>query len=183
MNVTETPLSGVLLVEPRIFNDDRGYFLETYNSRRYEEAGITCRFVQDNHSRSQQRGVLRGLHYQIKNQQAKLVWALSGTIWDVAVDVRQGSETFGQWFGAELDAATKRQLFIPAGFAHGFVVLSDVAEVAYKCSDLYTPGDEGGIIYNDPTLAVEWPYEGEVHLSEKDAKNPLLKDATLPAMR
>lgn len=182
MQITETRLPGVLIVEPRIFKDERGYFLETFNQPRYAAAGIDRAFVQDNHSRSEKRGVLRGLHYQLAHPQAKLVWALSGAIWDVAVDLRQGSPSFGQWFGVELDAQSKRQLFIPEGFGHGFVVLSDVAEVAYKCSDVYTPGDEFGVIYDDPELAIDWPVKDGILLSAKDQKNPSLAEAKLPTL-
>ncbi len=175
MRVTQSKLPGVFLVEPRIFPDDRGYFLETYNRARYAAAGIDVELVQDNHSRSVQ-GTLRGLHYQNRMPQAKLVWAVEGVIWDVAVDVRPGSETYGQWVGYELDAEKKHQLFVPAGFAHGFCVLSEIAQVMYKCSDVYDPEGQAGVIWNDPTLAIEWPV-AEPLLSPKDAALPLLADA------
>ena len=178
MQVTETSLPGVLVIQPRIFSDDRGFFLEAYNERRYQDAGVPCTFVQDNHSRST-KGILRGLHYQVNNPQDKLLWCLEGEIWDVAVDVRPGSPTFGQWHGERLTGELKNQIFVPAGFAHGFCVLSDTAEVAYKCSRLYAPNDEGGVVWNDPDLAIEWPLDEPV-LSPKDAALPQLKNATLP---
>lgn len=175
MKVTTTSLEGVLIIEPKVFADHRGFFLETYNEQRYRENGLDVRFVQDNHSKSQ-RGILRGLHYQIKRPQAKLVWAVAGAIWDVAVDIRVGSKTYGQWFGMTLDAEKKQQLYVPAGFAHGFAVLSETAEVFYKCTDLYDPKDEGGVIWNDPDLKISWPIDQPV-LSAKDAALPPLKDA------
>ena len=180
MQVIETNLPGVLVVKPRVFADERGFFLETYNEARYREAGVPCTFVQDNHSRST-KGILRGLHYQITKPQDKLVWCLEGSVFDVAVDVRPGSGTFGQWYGVTLTAEEKNQIFVPAGFAHGFLVLSDTAQVAYKCSRLYAPDDEGGMIWNDPDVGIEWPYDGQPVLSKKDAALPQLKDATLPA--
>ena len=148
-------LDGVLIIQPNVFEDSRGFFLETWHKKRYEKEGINVSFFQDNHSRSKQ-GVVRGLHYQLKNPQAKLVYAARGTIFDVAVDIRKGSPTFGQWTGVILSDQNRCQLFIPAGFAHGFSVLSDVADVIYKCSDIYTPGDEYGIIYNDPDINIDW---------------------------
>ena len=168
----------MLVLKPRIFSDARGFFVETYNEARYREAGVACTFVQDNHSRSS-KGILRGLHYQVSKPQDKLVWCLQGEVWDVAVDVRDGSPTFGKWFGVRLSAEEKTQLFVPAGFAHGFCVLSETAEVAYKCSRLYAPNDEGGIIWNDADLGIDWPINDPV-LSKKDAVLPTLKDATLP---
>jgi dTDP-4-dehydrorhamnose 3,5-epimerase len=179
MNVVQTKLPGVLLIEPKVFGDHRGFFLETYNARRYREAGIETPFVQDNHSRSI-RGTLRGLHFQITKPQAKLLWVVSGEIFDVAVDVRPGSATFGKWFGATLSAENKKQIFVPSGFAHGFAVISDIAEVYYKCSDFYDPKDEGGIVWNDPQLAIDWPLR-EPLLSQKDAALPTLANARLPA--
>lgn len=175
MRVQETTLPGVKVIEPKIFGDHRGFFLETYNYERYRDAGIEQKFVQDNHSKST-KGVLRGLHYQLINPQDKLVWCIKGAVWDVAVDVRKGSKTFGQWFGVELDAESKRQILVPKGFAHGFVVLSDEAEVIYKCTDVYNPKGEGGIIWNDPAVGIEWPIT-DVTLSEKDAILPALADA------
>ncbi|MEL7368942.1 MAG: dTDP-4-dehydrorhamnose 3,5-epimerase [Myxococcota bacterium] len=179
MQVIETDLSGVVVLQPRLFRDDRGFFLETYNQARYAEAGITCTFVQDNHSRST-KGILRGLHYQITQPQDKLVWCLQGAIYDVAVDVRRDSPTFGKWYGVTLTSEEKNQIFVPAGFAHGFCVLSETAEVAYKCSRLYAPNDEGGIAWNDPELGIEWPLDGAPTLSGKDAALPRLADAKLP---
>ena len=178
MNVIETKLPGVKVIEPKVFGDHRGFFLETYNEGRYREAGIDVRFVQDNHSRST-KGVLRGLHYQLVQPQDKLVWCIRGRVWDVAVDVRKGSATFGQWFGVELDDQSKRQIFVPKGFAHGFCVLSDEAEIVYKCSDLYAPGGEGGVIWNDPAVGIEWPIDSPV-LSDKDSQLPPLSSARLP---
>lgn len=175
MQVTETALPGVKVIEPKVFGDHRGFFLETYNRQRYQEAGIDLDFMQDNHSKSS-RGVLRGLHYQLVNPQDKLVWCIRGTVWDVAVDVRKGSETFGKWVGVELDATSKRQILVPKGFAHGFVVLSEEAEIMYKCSDIYNPKGEGGIIWNDPAVGIEWPIT-DVVLSEKDAILPPLAEA------
>lgn len=175
MKVLETALPGVKVIEPKIFGDHRGFFLETYNYERYCEAGIDLRFVQDNHSKST-KGVLRGLHYQLVNPQDKLVWCIRGAVWDVAVDVRQGSPTFGKWFGVELDAESKRQILVPKGFAHGFVVLTDEAEVIYKCTDVYNPKGEGGIIWNDPAVGIQWPTH-DVTLSDKDAILPPLAEA------
>ncbi len=175
MQVTETALPGVKIIEPKVFGDHRGFFLETYNRERYKEAGIDLDFMQDNHSKSS-RGVLRGLHYQLVNPQDKLVWCISGAVWDVAVDVRKGSETFGKWVGVELNTETKKQILVPKGFAHGFVVLSEVAEIMYKCSDVYNPKGEGGIIWNDPAVGIEWPIT-DVVLSEKDAILPPLAEA------
>lgn len=175
MRVNETKLPGVVLVEPRIFEDGRGYFLETYNRARYAAAGIDAAFVQDNHSRSV-KGTLRGLHYQTRKPQAKLVWVIEGVIWDVAVDVRLDSPTYGQWVGLELDAQRKQQLFVPAGFAHGFCVVSETAQVAYKCTAVYDPEGQGGVIWNDPTLGIDWPVAEPV-LSSKDAELPQLAEA------
>ncbi|MEW6380562.1 MAG: dTDP-4-dehydrorhamnose 3,5-epimerase [bacterium] len=172
MNIYHTSLEGILLIEPRVFEDYRGFFLETYHQRRFQEAGINQAFVQDNHSHSV-RNTLRGLHYQLQHPQGKLVWVVRGTIFDVAIDIRRGSPTFGQWLGVHLSAENHRQIFIPEGFAHGFCVLSDQADVIYKCTDLYTPGDEYGIRWNDPALAINWPVQEPV-LSEKDARYPAL---------
>lgn len=162
-------IQGLKVITPKVFTDERGYFMETYNYNDFKEAGIDCRFVQDNQSASV-RGVLRGLHFQIRFPQDKLVRVVSGEVFDVAVDVRQDSPTYGQWYGVRLSAENKKQLFIPKNFAHGFLVLSEYAEFGYKCSDFYHPGDEGGLLYNDPDIGVEWPVtEGmEFILSEKD---------------
>ena len=179
MQVQQTDLPGVVVIEPRIFQDERGFFLETYNDARYREAGITCGFVQDNHSRSR-KGILRGLHFQVTQPQDKLVWCLQGEVWDVAVDLRPGSATFGKWCGVTLTSDKKNQIFVPAGFAHGFVVMSETAEVMYKCSTLYKPDDESGVIWNDPELAIEWPIDFEPTLSAKDAAMPTLRNTRLP---
>lgn len=174
MKFVATKLKAVVLVEPDVFEDPRGYFLETYHAGRYAEGGITGPFVQDNFSHSV-RGTLRGLHYQLKHAQGKLVMALEGRIFDVAVDIRKGSPTFKQWVGVELSGENKRQLYIPPGFAHGFCVLSDTADVLYKCTDVYAPQDERGIIWNDPSIAIAWPV-AEPLLSRKDQAYQLLAD-------
>jgi len=166
-------IPDVVLVEPRVWPDDRGFFFESYHRAKFEAAGIPDPFVQDNQSRSI-RGTLRGLHQQRTQPQGKLVRALAGTIWDVAVDIRRGSPTFGKWVGVELSGENRRQLWIPKGFAHGFVVLSDTADVLYKCTDLYKPDDELGIAWNDPTVGIEWPLAEAPLLSPKDAEAPLL---------
>ncbi len=171
-NFIETGLSGVIIIEPTVFGDARGYFMETYTRREFAQGGIDREFVQDNQSKSS-RGVLRGLHFQKQHPQGKLVRVVSGEVFDVAVDCRPGSTTFGKWTGATLSAENKKMFYIPEGFAHGFVVLSDEAEFTYKCTDYYTPGDEGGIPWNDPSIGVEWPQVGTPFLtSEKDAEHP-----------
>jgi dTDP-4-dehydrorhamnose 3,5-epimerase len=172
MEIKTTDIQGVLLIEPKVFKDQRGFFMETYHQPRYRAAGIGTDFVQDNLSRSA-RGTLRGLHFQIKHPQAKLVQVLEGEVFDVAVDLRAGSPSFGRWTGARLSGANQRQFYIPAGFAHGFAVLSDTALFAYKCSDVYHPEDEGGLLWSDPALAIDWPVESPV-LSAKDAAFPPL---------
>ena len=171
IKVTTCGIEGVKLVEPAVFGDARGYFMETYNYNDFKEAGIDQIFVQDNQSASV-GGVLRGLHFQKQYPQDKLVRVVSGEVFDVAVDLREGSKTYGKWFGSVLSAENKKQLFIPKNFAHGFYVLSDYAEFAYKCTDFYHPGDEGGIMYNDPAIGVKWPIpEGmELTLSDRDTK-------------
>lgn len=174
MNVTETSLPGVLLVEPRVFADARGYFFENYQYERYAAAGIGTRFVQDNTSRST-RGVLRGMHYQLGVPQAKLVHVLEGEVFDVAVDIRAGSPTFGQWYGSTLSAENKLQLFIPKGFAHGFYVTSAEAIFQYKCSDYYAPQEERGLRWDDPQVGIVWPGDSPI-LAERDATFPLLAD-------
>lgn len=182
MNVIETSLPGVLIIEPRVFADDRGFFMEAYHEKRYAEmAGIAGPFVQDNHSASV-RGVVRGLHYQEPNAQGKLVRATHGALLDVAVDIRRGSPQFGKWVAVELSAENKRQLWIPPGFAHGFSVLSERAEMLYKCTTLYDPNADKGIIWNDPDIAVDWQVDIPI-LSPKDEKLPRLKDAELPVYR
>lgn len=168
MTVRETPLPGVLLVEPKIFADERGFFIETFSTRAFEGTGIPEHFVQDNHSRSS-RGVLRGLHYQLHNPQGKLVHAARGRIFDVAVDIRVGSPTFGKWFGTELNDENLNSLWVPPGFAHGFFVLSDIADVIYKCTDLYHGSDDRGVLWNDPRIGIEWPDVNPI-LSSKDAE-------------
>ena len=164
-------IEGLKVIEPAVFGDERGYFMETYNYNDFKEAGIDVEFVQDNQS-SSRYGVLRGLHFQINYPQDKLVRVVNGEVFDVAVDLREGSETYGKWHGVLLPAENKKQFFIPKGFAHGFLVLSDFAEFAYKCTDFYHPNDEGGLAYNDPEIGVEWPIpEGmELIMSEKDQK-------------
>lgn len=169
MEIVERSLNGVLVLKPKVFEDHRGFFFESYNKRTMEKIGLTETFVQDNHSRSR-RDTLRGLHYQVNPGQGKLVRVIAGEIFDVAVDIRFGSPTFGKWFGQHLSAKNKLQMYIPVGFAHGFCVLSDFAEVEYKCTEYYSPKDERGIIWNDPELAIDWPVKEPV-LSEKDRNN------------
>lgn len=180
MNVIATALPEVLIFEPRVFADDRGWFMESYNQAVFEKAvGYAVPFVQDNHSYSK-RGVLRGLHFQLPPYaQGKLVRATQGRVWDVAVDIRKSSPTFGKWVGVELSAENRRQLWIPPGFAHGFITLSETAEFLYKTTALYNKASEGAIVWNDPQLAIQWPEipAAEVILAEKDATAPLLKDA------
>ncbi|MDS4027751.1 MAG: dTDP-4-dehydrorhamnose 3,5-epimerase [Candidatus Contendobacter sp.] len=172
MKVLETGLPGVLLLEPKVFGDPRGFFMEIWQAARYHEAGMPERFVQDNRSRSR-RGVLRGLHYQLTQPQGKLVWVTRGAVFDVAVDIRQGSPNFGRWYGCLLDDVNHRQLYIPPGFAHGFCVVSDEADFFYKCTDYYHPSSERGIAWDDPEIAIDWPLR-EVSLSAKDRQNPRL---------
>lgn len=168
MQVTPTALPGVLILEPRVFGDARGFFYESFNARAFTQAtGLSPQFVQDNHSRSL-RGVLRGLHYQVRQPQGKLVRVTAGQIWDVVVDIRPASPTFGQWLGTDLSADNPRQLWIPEGMAHGFVVVSDHAEVLYKTTDYYAPEHERCIAWDDPTLAITWPLDGAPLLSAKD---------------
>lgn len=168
--VTQTDLPGVLIFEPDRFKDERGFFMETYNQARYVPLGLSCDFVQDNHSQSTQ-GVLRGLHYQLKHPQGKFIYVVRGEIFDVAVDIRKGSPTFCQWSGVRLSVENKKQLYIPEGFAHGFVVLSDWADVLYKCTEVYHPGDEYGIIWSDRQIGIDWPGAKPI-LSEKDSELP-----------
>lgn len=173
MKIIETNLPGVLIVEPKVFSDSRGYFFETWQKSRYEEVGIKGDFVQDNCSFST-KGVLRGLHYQNPHAQGKLISVLQGEVFDVAVDIRSGSPTFGQWTAVTLSGDNHLQLWIPAGFAHGFCVLSETAYFSYKCTDLYTPSAEGGIVWNDPDIGIDWPIT-QVSLSEKDQLYSRLK--------
>lgn len=174
MRIIDTSLPEVLLIEPKVFGDARGFFLETWQQNRYERLGISTPFVQDNLSFST-RGVLRGLHFQNPNQQGKLVSVVAGKVYDVAVDIRVGSPNFGCWTGVVLSGNNHRQIWIPAGFAHGFCVLSDIAYLTYKCTEVYNPAAEGGILWNDPDIGITWPLS-DVQLSGKDAVNPLLKD-------
>ena len=172
MKVTETKLPGVLIIEPKVFGDHRGFFKETFQAERYKEAGLTLPFVQDNHSRSQ-KGVLRGLHLQKTRPQGKLISCSSGAVYDVAVDVDPNSDTFGKFFGVELSAENHLQLWIPPGYAHGFCVLTDTADFQYKCTDLYFPEDEGGLRWNDAEVGIDWPIKDPT-LSDKDLKLPTL---------
>ena len=174
MNVIETELPGVLIFEPRVFGDERGFFMESYNAGRYGEAGLPESFVQDNLSFSR-RGVLRGLHFQNPQPQGKLVSVLQGEVFDVAVDIRVGSPTFGRWAGVTLSAENKRQFYVPPDFAHGFVVTSDVALFFYKCTDYYAPASEGSVLWNDPEIGIQWPIEAPT-LSEKDRAAPTLRE-------
>jgi dTDP-4-dehydrorhamnose 3,5-epimerase len=177
MNVLSTTIPDVLIIEPKVFGDERGFFFESFNQKLWEEkTGLKTTFVQDNHSRSQ-RNVLRGLHYQIQQPQGKLVRAISGEVFDVAVDIRKGSPTFGTWVREFLSAENKRQLWIPPGFAHGFVVLSDTAEFLYKTTDYWATEHELSIIWNDPDLAIAWPIEGLPILAKKDAEGKLFREA------
>lgn len=177
MKATRLKLPDLVLLEPKVFGDDRGFFLESYNRRVFQEAtGIDVDFVQDNHSKSV-KGVLRGLHYQVQQTQSKLVRVVSGEIFDVAVDLRRSSPTFGQWDGEILSADNKRALWVPGGFAHGFLVLSEIAEVLYKATDYYAPAHERSLAWNDPAIGIVWPLTGEPVLSAKDAKASRLADA------
>ena len=179
MNIIQTNLPGVVLVEPKVFPDARGYFYESYHAQKFAEAGIVARFVQDNQARSA-RGTLRGLHYQLAQPQAKLCRVTQGEVFDVAVDIRRGSPTFGQWAGAILSEENKRQIFVPRGFAHGYVVLSESADFLYKCDDFYKPDDQFGIAWNDAQIGIEWPLQGfdfaALTLAEKDRLAPMLAD-------
>lgn len=170
----QTFLQDIILIEPEVFNDSRGFLMETFHQRKYAEGGINCQFVQDNYSHSK-KGVLRGLHYQLRHPQAKLIYVLSGEIFDVAVDIRKSSPTFGKWFGTSLSSENKRQIYIPEGFAHGFCVLSEAADVVYKCTNFYMPGDDFGILWSDPKINIDWPVRNPV-LSDKDSKHPLLSN-------
>jgi dTDP-4-dehydrorhamnose 3,5-epimerase len=181
MQVERTALEGVVVLTPRRFGDDRGWFVETWSAARMAEAGLDIGFVQDNHSMSGKAGTLRGLHYQKPpHAQDKLVRCTAGAIFDVAVDIRKGSATFGRWVGVELSAANGRQLLVPKGFLHGFVTRTDGAEVQYKCSDVYAPDCDAGIRWNDPTIGIDWGLAGEPVLSAKDQAAPFLKDIDSP---
>lgn len=181
MKIIETHLPGVVVIEPKVFGDKRGFFLETFRQDVLQQAGIDVTFVQDNHSRSGQ-GVLRGLHYQLTQTQGKLVRVTSGSVFDVAVDVRHGSPTFGQWYGTQLDEESMRMMYVPPGYAHGFVVLSESADFLYKCTEYYHPESEQGIAWDDSDIGIEWPITNltsDIALSEKDKKNVLLKDQAI----
>ena len=168
LKLINTSIPDVLLIEPKVYDDSRGFFLETFHQKKYTDVGINKTFVQDNYSHSKQR-ILRGLHYQLLHPQGKLIFVLRGEIFDVAVDIRRGSSTFGKWFGANLSAINKRQIYVPDGFAHGFCVLSESADVMYKCTDFYDAEDEHGIFWSDETIAIDWAVKAPV-LSEKDSK-------------
>lgn len=180
MKFTPTRIPEVVLIEPKVFGDHRGFFMETWQAQVFAEAGIKQHFVQDNHSRSA-HGILRGLHYQIKQPQGKLVRVISGEVFDVAVDIRKHSPTFGHWVGEHLSAENRRMLWVPPGFAHGFYVISDSAEFLYKCTELYAPEYERAILWDDPALAIAWPLVNGAApvLSAKDAQAPLLQDAEI----
>jgi dTDP-4-dehydrorhamnose 3,5-epimerase len=176
VNIVQTPLPGVLVIEPKVFKDDRGHFVESFQTERYAKAGIVGPFVQDNWSRSK-KGTLRGLHFQNPRPQGKLVMVTRGAVFDVAVDIRKSSPTFGRWFGAELNEENCKQMWVPPGYAHGFAVLSDVADFLYKCTDVYVPEADGCVLWNDPDLGIQWPVN-EPLLSKKDAAAPRLRDST-----
>lgn len=177
ITVTKCPIEGLYIIEPAVHGDDRGYFMETYSQRDMEEAGLNMVFVQDNQSMSV-KGVLRGLHFQKEYPQGKLVRVINGRVFDVAVDLRANSETYGQWYGVELTEENKKQFYISEGFAHGFLVLSDTAEFCYKVTDFYHPGDEGGLAWNDPEIGIEWPEVVGVYDGTADAKNYTMADGT-----
>ena len=179
MKLTLTPIKDLVVIEPKVFGDERGYFYEAYNKNTFHELGLDYDFVQDNQSFSK-KGVLRGLHFQKNYPQAKLVRVIEGEVFDVAVDLRKDSPTYGKWYGVVLSGENKKMYMIPRGFAHGFLVLSDTAIFSYKCDDFYHPNDEGGIIYNDPTIGVEWPkIDCDIVLSEKDKFHPPLKEISV----
>lgn len=179
MNIIETAIEGLLIIEPKVFGDERGFFMESWNARAFREAGLDIDFVQDNHSRSS-RGVLRGLHYQQPGPQGKLVRVTAGAVYDVAVDMRRSSSTFGQWVGVELSAANKRMFWVPEGMAHGFLCLEDGTDFLYKCRGYYDPAHEHSLLWNDPTLGIDWPLDGIMpQLSAKDeAGKPLAQAVT-----
>lgn len=174
----KTSIDGVYVITPKKFGDNRGYFMETYNEYDFKENGLNYNFVQDNQSKSS-KGVLRGLHFQINHPQAKLVRVIEGEVYDVAVDLRKGSKTYGKYVGVILSAENNKQLMIPRGFAHGFLVLSDSAIFAYKCDDFYHPEDEGGIAFNDPDVNIDWPFKDNLNLSEKDKNRKTLKEVNI----
>ena len=178
-NFIATKIPDLYIIEPKVFGDERGYFMESYSQKDFAEAGLTMMFVQDNESKSR-KGVLRGLHFQTKHTQGKLVRVTQGEVWDVAVDLRKGSPTYGQWEGVYLSAENKRQFYVPEGFAHGFVVTSEEAVFNYKCTDFYAPEYDSGLLWNDADVSIEWPLEGlgDILLSEKDKKQKTLKELT-----
>lgn len=178
MKIIDTQIDDVKLIEPIIFGDERGFFMETFRDQWFQENIAKCTFVQENHSKSV-KGVLRGLHYQTKQTQGKLVRVISGKVFDVAVDLRKNSPTFGKWVGEVLSAENKRQLWVPEGFAHGFYVLSDIAEFVYKCTDYYCPEAEHSLIWNDETVNIAWPLQGEPNLSNKDLHGKMLNEAVV----
>lgn len=178
IKVTGCEIEGLYIIEPTVHGDDRGYFTETYNQRDMQENGLDMVFVQDNQSMSK-KGVLRGLHYQIEHPQGKLVRVIRGEVFDVAVDLRKGSETFGKWFGVRLSAENKKQFYVSPGFAHGFLVLSETAEFCYKVTDFYRPGDEGGIAWNSPEIGIEWPEVEGVYSGSADSKEYRMSDGTM----
>lgn len=179
LTFTKTKIEGVYIIRPKVFGDNRGCFMEIYSKADFKKAGLNYNFVQDNYSKSK-KGVLRGLHFQIKHPQAKLVRVIKGKVFDVVVDLRKGSSTYGKWVGILLSEENKKQLLIPRGFAHGFLVISDTAEFVYKCDELYYPEDEGGIIYNDSDIDIKWPnINFPILLSDKDKKYPTLKEAKI----
>lgn len=177
IKVTKCPIEGLYIIEPTVFGDERGYFMETYSLRDMEEAGLTMNFVQDNQSMSV-KGVLRGLHFQKEHPQGKLVRVIKGRVFDVAVDLRQGSATYGKWYGVELTEENKKQFYISEGFAHGFLVLSDKAEFCYKCTDFYHPNDEGGLAWNDPEIGIQWPEISGAYPGNASAQGYTLADGT-----
>ena len=177
IRVNKVPIEGLYIIEPTVHSDDRGYFMEIYNQRDMEEAGLNLKFVQDNQSMSV-KGVLRGLHFQKQYPQGKLVRAIKGAVYDVAVDLRRDSKTYGQWYGIELSEENKKQFYISEGFAHGFLVLTDTAEFCYKCTDFYRPGDEGGLAWNDPEIGIEWPGVVGNYDGTPEAKGYQLEDGT-----
>lgn len=180
MEIIKTPIKDLIIIKPRVFNDPRGFFCETYNQKNYNDAGVNLQFCQDNQSKSSY-GVIRGLHYQLNpHSQSKLVSVVQGAVWDVAVDLRQDSSTFGQWYGVELTEENHLQFLVPQGFAHGFSVISETAVFSYKCDDFYNPTLERGIMYNDPALNIDWKIPAhKAVISDKDTKHPFLKDAEL----
>ena len=180
-NFIKTKIRDLYIIEPKVFGDERGYFMESYNKEDFDAAGLTMTFVQDNESKSS-KGVLRGLHFQTQHTQGKLVRVTKGSVYDVAVDLRKGSPTYGQWEGVLLTDENKRQFYVPEGFAHGFLVVSDEAVFNYKCTDFYSPEHDGGVLWNDPDIGIEWPLEGieNILLSEKDKKQKKFKELDLP---